>query len=216
LQRRAAQSPNVRQCGLRRGKAKVLGNRAELPVPYGTTCSSRESILQQAVKDSIFQLGRRPTQRCYLHVDGPAARQLCIAEQHAQTEGKVPTPEQLQSMEDAYSSCRVSALVAVFDAVPDNDDIITGGCSDEEVTEAAAAATSIDQGSLCRGSGISISWFYGAGTAYKLKNIPDGEKARRGILVINTILMTTVLVSLSKRCLPESFAMGTSYEEAKW
>jgi len=38
--RRATQSENVRQCG--------LGNSAELPGPYGTTSSSRESILQRA------------------------------------------------------------------------------------------------------------------------------------------------------------------------
>ena len=72
---------------------------------------------------------------------------LALLNDTAQTEGKEPTPEQLQSTEDAYSGCKVSALLAVLDAVLDHDDIITGGCSDEEVTEAAAAA--ISQASCC-------------------------------------------------------------------
>merc|ERR1719330_2247144 len=37
-----------------------------------------------------------------------------------------------------------------------------------------------------------------------------------GILVISTVLMTPVVVFLSKWCLPEVFSMGVGYEEVKW
>merc|ERR1711976_687631 len=50
------------------------------------------------------------------------------------------------------------------------------------------------------------------GTLYKVKDMPDVEKALKGILVISTVLMTPVVVFLSKYCLPETFSMGPEYE----
>merc|ERR1712039_750391 len=38
----------------------------------------------------------------------------------------------------------------------------------------------------------------------------------KGILVISTVLMTPVVIFLSKWCLPETFSMGAGYEEVKW
>merc|ERR1712190_588810 len=37
-----------------------------------------------------------------------------------------------------------------------------------------------------------------------------------GVLVISTVLMTPVVVLLSKYCLPEAFNMGAGYEHVKW
>merc|ERR1711976_981465 len=54
------------------------------------------------------------------------------------------------------------------------------------------------------------------GTLYKVKDMPDVEKALKGILVISTVLMTPVVVFLSKYCLPEAFSMGAGYEEVQW
>merc|ERR1712137_402517 len=54
------------------------------------------------------------------------------------------------------------------------------------------------------------------GTVYKVKDMPDVEKALKGILVISTVLMTPVVIFLSKWCLPEVFSMGAGYEEVKW
>merc|ERR1712157_299616 len=54
------------------------------------------------------------------------------------------------------------------------------------------------------------------GIFYKVKDMPDVEKALKGILVISTVLMTPVVVFLSKWCLPESFSMGVGYEDVKW
>merc|ERR1712151_157611 len=51
---------------------------------------------------------------------------------------------------------------------------------------------------------------------YPVKDMPDVEKALKGILVISTALMTPVVVFLSKWCLPEVFSMGAGYEEVKW
>jgi len=51
---------------------------------------------------------------------------------------------------------------------------------------------------------------------YPVKNMPDVEKALKGVLVISTILMTPVVIMLSKFCLPETFSMGEGYEEVKW
>jgi inorganic pyrophosphatase len=45
--------------------------------------------------------------------------------------------------------------------------------------------------------------------------MPNGETALKGFLVINSVLMTTVVVLLSKWCLPESFAMGAGSDEMK-
>merc|ERR1712039_693056 len=38
----------------------------------------------------------------------------------------------------------------------------------------------------------------------------------KGILVISTVLMTPVVIFLSKWCLPETFSMGAGYEHVKW
>merc|ERR1712137_185749 len=54
------------------------------------------------------------------------------------------------------------------------------------------------------------------GTLYKVKDMPDVEKALKGNLVISTVLMTPVVIFLSKWCLPEVFSMGAGYEEVKW
>merc|ERR1712190_440624 len=51
---------------------------------------------------------------------------------------------------------------------------------------------------------------------YPVKDMPDVEKALKGILVISTALMTPVVIFLSKWCLPETFSMGAGYEEVKW
>merc|ERR1719362_2014453 len=42
------------------------------------------------------------------------------------------------------------------------------------------------------------------------------EKALKGILNISTVLMTPVVVTLSFYCLPDTFSMGTGYEEVHW
>merc|ERR1712056_104203 len=54
------------------------------------------------------------------------------------------------------------------------------------------------------------------GVVYKVKDMPDVEKALKGILVISTVLMTPVVILLSKWCLPEVFSMGAGYEQVKW
>ena len=42
------------------------------------------------------------------------------------------------------------------------------------------------------------------GIFYKVKDMPDVEKALKGILVISTVLMTPVVLALSEWCLPEA------------
>jgi len=54
------------------------------------------------------------------------------------------------------------------------------------------------------------------GAVYKVKEMPDVEKALKGILVISTVLMTPVAVWLSHWCLPAVFNMGPGYEEVQW
>merc|ERR1712151_1111289 len=54
------------------------------------------------------------------------------------------------------------------------------------------------------------------GRLYKVKEMPDVEKALKGVLVISTVLMTPVVILLSKWCLPETFSMGPGYEEVTW
>jgi len=54
------------------------------------------------------------------------------------------------------------------------------------------------------------------GVFYKVKDIPDVEKALKGILVISTVLMTPVVIFLSHWCLPEVFSMGPGHEHVKW
>merc|ERR1712060_400794 len=54
------------------------------------------------------------------------------------------------------------------------------------------------------------------GVFYKVKDMPDVEKALKGILVISTVLMTPVVTVLSQWCLPEVFSMGAGFEHVKW
>merc|ERR1712203_1330728 len=54
------------------------------------------------------------------------------------------------------------------------------------------------------------------GVFYKVKDMPDVEKALKGILVISTVLMTPVVIFLSQWCLPEVFSMGAGFEHVKW
>merc|ERR1719343_239956 len=61
---------------------------------------------------------------------------------------------------------------------------------------------------------VGILTLLAQGTLYKVNDMPDVEKALKGILVISTILMTPVVIFLSKVCLPEVFSMGAGYEEA--
>ena len=50
---------------------------------------------------------------------------------------------------------------------------------------------------------------------YKVKDMPDVEQALKVILVISTVLMTPVVLVLSKLCLPE-VSMGVGFEHLKW
>merc|ERR1712159_222021 len=54
------------------------------------------------------------------------------------------------------------------------------------------------------------------GIFYKVKDMPDVEKALKGILVISTVLMTPVVVALSYYCLPKEFDMGSGYTQVSW
>merc|ERR1719277_1024617 len=47
-------------------------------------------------------------------------------------------------------------------------------------------------------------------------DMPDVEKALKGILVISTVLMTPVVIVLSYVCLPRTFSMGAGYEHVHW
>ena len=49
----------------------------------------------------------------------------------------------------------------------------------------------------------------------RVKEKQDVERALNDILVIGTILMTPVVVYLSKACLPHTFYMGYGYEDVK-
>ena len=51
---------------------------------------------------------------------------------------------------------------------------------------------------------------------YPVKDMPDVEKALKGILVISTILMTPVAIYLSQYCLPGEFSMGQGCEKVQW
>ena len=46
--------------------------------------------------------------------------------------------------------------------------------------------------------------------------MPDVEKALKGILVISTVLMTPVVLVLSKWYLPKVFSMGAGLVHVKW
>jgi inorganic pyrophosphatase len=47
-----------------------------------------------------------------------------------------------------------------------------------------------------------------AGVFYPVRELPDVEKALKGVLVISTVLMTPVSIALSYVCLPTSFTFG--------
>merc|ERR1719223_1128447 len=50
---------------------------------------------------------------------------------------------------------------------------------------------------------------------YPVKDMPDVEKALKGILVVSTIIMTPVSIGLSYACLPKSFLMAGD-QEVQW
>jgi len=51
---------------------------------------------------------------------------------------------------------------------------------------------------------------------YKVREMPDVEKALKGMLVISTALMTPAVIVLSKVCLPSTFSMGPGFEQVHW
>jgi len=56
-----------------------------------------------------------------------------------------------------------------------------------------------------------------SGCFYPVKELPDVEKALKGVLVISTVLMTPAAIGLSYACLPDVFKMGESgTDEVKW
>merc|ERR1711904_340172 len=46
---------------------------------------------------------------------------------------------------------------------------------------------------------------------YPVKQLPDVEKALKGVLVISTVLMTPVAIGLSYVCLPKVFVLGEGF-----
>merc|ERR1719221_1048217 len=54
------------------------------------------------------------------------------------------------------------------------------------------------------------------GLFYPVREMPDVEKALKGVLVISTILMTPVAIGLSKYCLPEHFKMNDELGDVHW
>jgi len=51
---------------------------------------------------------------------------------------------------------------------------------------------------------------------YPVKQLPDVEKALKGVLVISTILMTPTAIGLSYVCLPTIFDLGEGLHAVKW
>merc|ERR550514_533881 len=51
---------------------------------------------------------------------------------------------------------------------------------------------------------------------YPVKELPDVEKALKGVLVISTAIMTPVVLGLSYVCLPREFIMGEGVAMVKW
>jgi H(+)-translocating pyrophosphatase len=54
------------------------------------------------------------------------------------------------------------------------------------------------------------------GIFYQVKEMADVEKALKGVLVISTVLMTPVVLLLSKYCLPPVFRMDAHNPEVQW
>merc|ERR1719386_613460 len=75
----------------------------------------------------------------------------------------------------------------------------------------AASWTSVMYPMLISSVGIlvGILTLIVAGCFYPVKELPDVEKALKGVLVISTVLMTPVAIGLSYACLPASFEFGT-------
>merc|ERR1719387_2121119 len=55
-----------------------------------------------------------------------------------------------------------------------------------------------------------------SGCFYPVKQLPDVEKALKGVLVISTVLMTPAVIALSYACLPVVFVLGEGFGEVKW
>merc|ERR1719486_816722 len=51
---------------------------------------------------------------------------------------------------------------------------------------------------------------------YPVKELPDVEKALKGVLVISTVLMTPAVIGLSYTCLPLVFVLGEGFGQVKW
>jgi len=54
------------------------------------------------------------------------------------------------------------------------------------------------------------------GLFYSVREMPDVEKALKGVLVISTILMTPVSIGLSFYCLPDHFKMNDDLVDVHW
>jgi inorganic pyrophosphatase len=54
------------------------------------------------------------------------------------------------------------------------------------------------------------------GVFYPVKELPDVEKALKGVLVISTVLMTPTAIGLSYACLPDVFLLGEGYGQVAW
>eukprot|EP00418_Pyrodinium_bahamense_P024818 CAMPEP_0179135118 /NCGR_PEP_ID=MMETSP0796-20121207/64322_1 /TAXON_ID=73915 /ORGANISM="Pyrodinium bahamense, Strain pbaha01" /LENGTH=683 /DNA_ID=CAMNT_0020834133 /DNA_START=65 /DNA_END=2112 /DNA_ORIENTATION=+ len=69
---------------------------------------------------------------------------------------------------------------------------------------------------LISSCGIVVGWLtlLVRSLIYPVKDMPHVEKALKGILVISTVLMSPVVVALSKYCLPEHFTLGG--QDVKW
>jgi len=55
-----------------------------------------------------------------------------------------------------------------------------------------------------------------AGFLYPVNQLPDVEKALKGVLVISTVLMTPAVIALSYVCLPLEFVLGEGFGQVKW
>merc|ERR1719221_1668165 len=54
------------------------------------------------------------------------------------------------------------------------------------------------------------------GLFYPVREMPDVEKALKGVLIISTVLMTPVAIALSYYCLPGTFQMNDVSEPVEW
>merc|ERR1719414_1591164 len=71
---------------------------------------------------------------------------------------------------------------------------------------------------LISSCGIVVGWLtlLVQSAVHPVRDMPDVEKALKGILVISTVLMTPVVAALSFYCLPMEFSMGQGYENVQW